>query len=185
MKSMKSMKGRKNLKGLRNQAGATVLELLLWSVGAIVIIALGAYAFIRFQENNRVGETTRQLVELTAVIKGLYPEPNYNGVSPAQIVQAKKAPSSMASGSTLINKFGGTVLITATAYNGGVDNAFSITYPGVPTSECNSVLSSVQQNFVEIRVGSTVIKDAATTLSSAAVTTACANPTNTLLFVGV
>ncbi len=183
---MKSMKNMKSMKSFRAQAGATVLELLLWSVGAIVIIALGAYAFIRFQENNRVGETTRQLVELTAVIKGLYPDPNYTGITPKQIVDAKKAPSNMASGTTLINKFGGTVLIVPTSYNGATgDNAFLITYPGVPTSECNSILSSVQQNFAEIKVGSTVIKDAATALSSAAVTTACANPTNTLYFTGV
>ena len=178
------MKGFTNM-SQRNQRGATTLELLFWSIGAIAIIGLAAIAFITYQGNQRVATTQAQIMELSGAIKGLYPDPNYNGVTPKQIVDAKKAPAGMASGTTLVSRFGSIVAIAPAAYNGGTDNAFQITYPGVPTSECNSLIGGLGQNFVELRVGTTVVKDATTPINSAAVTTACANPTNSLVFLGV
>lgn len=172
----------RSFRSLKKQRGATILELALWSAGALVVIALAAYGYLKFSENNRTAATQQQLLDLQSGIRQLYVDPNFNGLTPAQIINSGKSPSGMASGTNLVNKWGGIVTLAAASLNGGTDNAFAIGFPQVPRAECNSLISGLAQNFSVITVGSTTVKDASTPVNPATVTTACNNPANTITF---
>jgi len=164
----------------RRQRGATVLELALWSGGALLVIALAAYGFLKFSENNRTAATQQQLLDLSSSVRQLYPDPNFAGLTVTQIKDSGKAPGGMLSGDNLVNKWGGLVTVAPSSINSGNNNAFAIGFPQVPRSECNSLVAGLQQNFVAITVNSTTVKDPVTPLVSATVTTAC-NTTNNLI----
>lgn len=170
--------------------GFTLIELSIAIVAALVLIGIGLYFYNNVKNETGAMNATNGVTAISSAVKALYPNPSYTGLTGALLIQAGKAPANMISGTgtsaTLVNNWGGTVTVLPVAYNGGTDNAMEITYPSVPRSACNSVVSAAGANFQKIDVNSTVVKDdsAATPIvaNPASVATACATENNTLKF---
>ncbi len=179
----------KKYRNIPNQKGLTLLELLL-AIGLVaVVIGVAIYIFGGAQSGTNAYKGTQNVLTISAAVKGLYPTPNYNGVSAAVIASSKKVPDVYVSGANLVNPWGQNITVAAVNVGTGTNNGFTITDPGIPTNECNSIASAVQSNFQKLTIGATVVKDdtAATPVvySPGAAATACAAAaSNSLIFQG-
>jgi len=176
-------------KSKSRQTGYGLIELML-SVLVIAII-IGGVIGIYYLVNSGANATRhqQQLLSLVGAVKDIYRTPTYAGVSATQVIQTKKAPPNMVSGTgsgaTLTNPWSGTITIASTNVGAGTDNGFVITTPQIPTSECNSIVAALETNFVEVDVNGTTVKDQATPLDPAALTTACASNVNTIALTAI
>lgn len=162
--------------------GFSLIELLLVLA---VLVGLIVGGFVLYQQNAegvRSDQAQKQLLGLRSGIARLYTTPTYTGISAATIINAGQAPSNMVNGTNLQAPWGGAVTVAAANWNGGTDNAFTITFANVPRSECNTMASAVQNSFVGVTVGTTVIKNATTQFNSGTLATACANDSNNLVY---
>jgi len=173
----------------KKQKGFTLLEIML----ALVVASLLIYAvFVIFrpaQEGANTQSAQNNLFGLHAGAKRICPRPgNCLTLDAAQVIQSGQAPSDMVNGSgasaTLVSPWGEAVTVAIGSVGAGTNNAYIYTFNGVPRSECNTFVSSVQNNFAEVTVGTTTVKDASTPYSTAAAVTACDNDTNNLVFAG-
>lgn len=165
---------------LRRQRGASLLEGIAY-LGVAALVVLGAVslltsAFANAQSNRSVEE----LVSIRTAVKKLYmgqPGGYVAGDLTATMVAARVFPGSLTvSGNDVTNSFGGGVFITG---NGAT---FTITYAGVPRSECINIISSasgwtkIDQNALNPITAFPVSTAAATATCS--VTTAAGNTLN-------
>lgn len=178
-----------SIQNRKNQAGYSLIEI---SIALIIVIGAAVAAYALYQQSKASQEAQaaqQQVMGTVAAIKGIYSRPNFNGLTPAVLANSGRVPNDMISGTTLTNVFGGNVLVAAANVAGGTDNGYTITYPQVGRAQCNSVVSGLRETFRKIEVGSTAVKDSTiatpVVYSETAVTTACNNETNTLVFTGV
>jgi hypothetical protein len=128
------------------------------------------------------------VLELQGNVRSISKGPTHAQATTANLILADKAPASLCQKpcTALTNNFGGAVVVAPADYSTGTNNAFSISTALIGRSECNSIISSVQDNFQRIVVGaSTVVKDASagTNPTTASIGAACDNDTNTLVLV--
>ena len=128
---------------LRRQRGASLLEGIAY-LGIAAIVVLGAVSLLT--NAFATAQSNRGIEELTALrtsIKKLYMgQPGGYGASSsmnAALIAAKALPATLtvsdASTSELRNGWNGTVTIT------GYTGAFTITYTGVPQTDCINLIS--------------------------------------------
>jgi type II secretory pathway pseudopilin PulG len=168
--------------GLR-QKGFTAIELMF----ALGVIAFGTVALVLVSRNNTNKQNANIMVsDVSALVQNIQSgfassSTGYTGLENTSAISMGLVPSdlkfSTAAGSSTINsKFtGGTVTIAAV----GTD-AFSIAYTNVPTSVCNSVITTLGGSaFTKVEVGGTTVFEndtgANTPLSPASVGTACSS----------
>lgn len=185
----KKMKMVPRYKAKGRQSGYGLIELMLSVL--VIAIVIGGVVATYFLVNSGASATRhqQQLLSLVGGVKDIYRTPTYAGVSAAQLIQTKKAPPNMVSGTggsaTLTNPWSGTITIAATNVGAGTDNGFIITTPQIPTSECNSIVSALETNFTEIAVNGTTVKDQATPLNTQTLTTACAANVNVIALTSI
>ncbi len=171
-----------------NNKGFTLIELSITIVAALVLVGIGLYFYNNVKNETGAMNATNGVTAISSAVKALYPNPSYTGLTSALLIQAGKAPQNMVSGApgaqTLVNNWGGTVTVAPVAYNGGTANAMAITFPNVPRSACNSVVSAAAANFQIITVNGTEIKNDLTPLaaSPAATAAACNSENNAMIF---
>jgi type II secretory pathway pseudopilin PulG len=175
-----------NLPKKRRQKGFTLAEILF---GLVIIIAGAVIALTAFNQANSSQEGKEaqdQITQILGAVRKVYPGPSYNGVSATSLVNRGVAPSTMVSGTTLVNTYGGTVTLAAASVASGTDNAVTITFPQVPRAECNVIIAQTHSLFGRVVVGTTSVKDqfAATpsAFNSATMETACNNERNSIAF---
>lgn len=163
--------------------GFSLIEMMI--VIALIAVLLGIALIMYFNANSggRAYNAQSGLLQLQTAVRTINPSPAYTGINEQILIDSDKAPSNMVSGNTLTNVWGGTVTVGPESINGGTDNAFSVTYGSVPRNECSTIVASVSQNFAEISVEGTTVRDAANpNPSSATVVSACNNTSNTIVF---
>jgi len=167
------------------QRGLTLIELIIF------ILLLGvAFAVIFTQAGGIQGafnsyayktqlETVVSCIESRGKSVG-----SYTGISSLSLVQTRCAPTNMINGNTLQSEFG-PVVINPQSLDGGNDNAYSVSYAGVPPQVCSNLVSSSLQSYRTINVAGVAVKDDATpNPATDAIEAACAPARNTIEFIG-
>jgi len=134
----------------RNQAGLTLVEVLLVLAIAAVAIVGGTILFSTASTNQRITQTVGHVSTLASGIRRMYStQAQYTGVDEAFALQNDIVPTDMAVGTTAIrNAFGGQVGIQASGTN---DLNFAITFENVPNGACVELV----QAFVTQGAGNT------------------------------
>lgn len=174
-----------NRSNRRQQGGFTLAEILF---ALIIIIAGAVLALTAFNQasSSQAGKATQdQITQVLGAARKVYPGPNYNGASAASLINRGVAPSTMVNGLTLVNSYGGSVVVAAASVASGTDNAIALTWPLVPRAECNVVIAQTHSLFGRIVVGTTTVKDqyAATPVpfNNSLTETACNNERNSMV----
>lgn len=127
--------------------GATEQQMILAAAGIIVAIAAGA-AFVVHQSSR--GKAEWQLVDsLVGNIRELYQGVAYpaQDLSSDLISQQRVGNARTASGTTIYSNFGGVILPQ------GAGGAFTVTDPGVPQTQCVTMLRSIPATgYIQVAV---------------------------------
>lgn len=173
----------------RRQAGFSLIEIGIVLV-IVAIIAVLVYSKYSTINNRRIAQAEADRVsQLISNIRARYSQvPDFNGITPAIVINNGAAPSEMVSGTTLKSGWATTVSV-APATLSTANDAFQITYT-VPKQYCSEFVQAAAGSAQKVTVGSgaspTVIKDdiAGTAYNVAAVGTACsAGATATVNFI--
>lgn len=156
----------KNFNQARNQAGFSLIELLL--VLAIVA-ALAVAAFIvypRVQAGRNASYESQVLSSAQAGVKALFTTNNYRNLSKAAAFNAEIFPKNMNLSTTSIqNQWAGEVDVGPSTAAGAADAGtgparfFRFVYPGVPTDVCIRLAGAAVQNFGTVLVGTEVVQN--------------------------
>lgn len=170
---------RKGFLGFRSkkQKGFTLLELLLVLALIISAIAILFFLFTKVQNKSTSQAESQNLVSMAADVKGLFqPQGNFTGITDQVLVQNNVPPTSMVSGTNIVNGWGGAVTVAAA---GTGDSQATFQYDGVPTGDsCSSFVQNSQSAFAVVKVNGQTVKDStAGTLFSAATLGAACNGT--------
>ncbi len=161
----------------RNQAGLTLIELMIGIAIVLLITAVTVAIAANVRSDQKTSELHTQIVQISSSLSGLAPNGDYTGITEKTLIDAGKVPASWIVGTgesaKLMASFGGPITVAA-----GTGTGLNITVSDVPSSACASVLTNVQQNFTKLTVGSTEV----TTRTPAAFATACANGPVDLVF---
>ena len=157
----------KNFNQARNQAGFSLIELLLVLA---IIAALAVAAFIvypRVQAGRNATYESQVLSSAQAGVKALFTNNNFDKINKASAFNAEIFPKNMNLSSTSIkNQWDGDVDVVPSASDGGAataagtpDRYFKITYPNVPTDVCIRLAGAAVQNFGTVLVNGVIVQD--------------------------
>jgi prepilin-type N-terminal cleavage/methylation domain-containing protein len=172
----------------RRQAGLTLIELL---------IALALIAFLTFLIFGRGNEaqiradvsSERDFVQsLLPSIRQQKTGASYAGVTATTLINSGTIDKSRISGTSLVNTVSSPLTIAAASFNGGTDNAFQLTNPGLPRATCVTVSQSLASiSFVQqLTINGTLVKDTTANLEPTAATigAGCTDQNNSVVIVG-
>ena len=174
---MKSIKDR--YKKLR-QRGLTLIEAAMVLAIATLVVAGIMIFFQSASINNKTNEAMAQLNSLQSSVRSVYAgQSTYVGLTEADLINAKTVPSKMVSGTGLRHAFNAAITI-APASVGGTDNAFTVTYVGVPQEACSKMgLFDLGTGVARFSIqGNDILTDADRTQTVAEVTAACDSANN-------
>jgi hypothetical protein len=164
----------------KKQRGVTLAEALITVIIAALLIGLGIGGFVVARNYLSSTGTTRDLSLITVAVNDTYKSGNFASLTPAVIAGTKKLPDNMIVAGVVRNRFGQAIGFAPVTYPAGApaNNAYSLSYPGIPTAVCSSVIGDNLASFPRIAVGATVVQDklAATPVvaDDATIATACA-----------
>lgn len=174
---------RKSFRKPRAEQGLTLIETLLVLVILAIVAGLAIIFYQQASQSQRAKAAQDQVLQLIAAVRSLIPGPNYAGLNGSILIQAGKVPSNMVSGTNIINTFGAQVTVAPATVNSIANAGFTVTYPGVGRSECNTLVGTMHPQFHRVVVGTTTLKDIDTATNNTApgqIATACDNDVNTL-----
>lgn len=154
----------------KTKRGFTLIEILL-VVGFIAIAGVVVYStFNKVQTGNLANTEARNIQTLRAGIKGLYgAKQDFTGLTNTVARQAKLVPENMvgSGAADIVSGFGTPVTVTSFAAGFGTNpianNAFTISYTGVPSSACSKLVSAIAPSFNRVTIGTTVVRDTVAT----------------------
>jgi type II secretory pathway pseudopilin PulG len=169
-------------------AGFSLIELLLvigFIAGALV---LAFVTYPKVQATNRANVEAQHITIFSGGIKNLYATAqNFATLTNTVLLQAKIVPDDLQVADPLItNIWGGAITVAPAAGN----LSYTITYAGVPRSECVKLGTSVSVNFLKLTIQGTTIFDRTATggsvnLDPALVSATCVDgQVNALVFTG-
>lgn len=168
-------------KDIKNQVGATLLELVM-AIGIIAVIAIAAISYFNTANDaNKVNDEVKNINTLSAAIRNMFnSQGDYAGLTNTVIIKSGAFPDRMRVGSS-------TTLIKNSWLNDGVDvapanamgtanDSFTVTYKGVPERACVDITSKTFRFYDKVAVAGTQIT------GSASATTLCKAGANTIVF---
>ncbi len=169
-----------NSKGRKNEAGFSLLELLLVvGVGALLLLA-GIATYRLVTQGNNVNDAVRILATIKQQTQRAFQGQRTYGASGTDLTPTLVAMDAFPSGvldggtpPTARHPWGDLILITAE------DQEFDITYQLVPSDACIQLGTTFDQedsDFIELDVNGTVF-DATNPVTVAGLTTACTSAT--------
>ena len=123
----------------RRQKGLTLIELLI----ALALIAF--FTFLIFGRGNEAQtradvSAERDFVQsLLPSIRGLKDGASYAAVSTQTLINSGTVDRSRINGTDLVNTQAGVMTVAPGNWNGGTNNAFVVTNPGLPRAICTAV----------------------------------------------
>lgn len=170
----------KKLNSLKKQAGASLIEFMIY-VGLAALVIAGAVNWaISASTQQSVNGLLSDLTGLNSTIKALFRgQSTYGTVSLNTVLIAnKRLPNSMTvSGSTVKHSLGGDLTVT------GADTIYTMTLTEIPTEVCTEVAAK-SNGFKSIKIGSAAaITDFPISVATAS-TQCSASEKVTLIFTG-
>lgn len=182
------------LNARRTQKGVTLVETLI-VIGILAIIILTAliiYPLVKASvlSNREASNMSTIAASLANVYAG---SSSYAGLTTAIAIDEKVFPTSMLQGTpptTATNSFGGTVVLApATPPGGQANTGYTITSNNISDNACSKIVNTESGAFDAVSIDGTVVKaNSSSTVSTAAVATACSATATTdahvLVFTG-
>lgn len=196
MKQVNNARTRKP--GMKSQKGFSLLEVGLAIIIALIVAAIALVSYNAISRDQQAENAQKTLLALVSGAKSLGQGGRFTGLTTQVMIDSGKVPDGLADGAVINNPFGGRFEVAATGVAGGSNNAVAVCVTNVGRSECNSMVNGSSGAFGRIGVAQgsvasctgtagTSVKDrwAATPIvpTTASVTTACGNESNTLVFV--
>jgi type II secretory pathway pseudopilin PulG len=142
----------------------------LLGVAAVVLVLYQVFGA------NKTQQAMSDMTQLQSNSQSLYSSQNtFTTLTTAVAIGAKLAPSSMITGATLTNPWGGTVAI---AVNAGNATQFDITEPNVPNDACAKMGVGIN-TAVGLKINGTAL---ALPIDAGTAATKCDQTANTLVF---
>lgn len=144
-------------------------------IGLIAVGAVAGLAYTGFSAN-KTSTAVTDLNQLVANIQALYStQATFTSLSNTTAINAKLAPSSMISGTTLVNPWAGTVTVAVASGNA---SQFTATTTNVPTDSCAKMATMVP-SIVGLTINGT---SPSMPVDAGIAATACSSATNTLVY---
>jgi|APAra7269096613_1048513.scaffolds.fasta_scaffold00203_13 hypothetical protein len=157
----------------RRARGNAVLFTLLSMVIGGIVVAIGV---TQYQDADRAATVQATVAEVNTIIgnvKQNYGQYSYSGLTTGIAVGSRVIPEGLqVSETTARNKFGGTIEMRELGTGTGTAE---LVYPNIPRALCSSVINGTQGLAREIRIGTTVVKEANRAVDVAALNTGCSS----------
>lgn len=168
-----------SMKSIKNQVGATLLELVM-SIGIMAVIAIAAIAYFNTaNDSNKVGDEVKNLNALTGAIRQMFDsQGDYAGIDNKTVIKSGAFPDRMRTSNVNYIKnswLTNGVVVTPATVSGTANDGFNITYSGVPERACVDLTTKTFRYYETVKIGATTVTGAASA------TTAC-GATNTIVF---
>ena len=175
---------------MKKQKGFTLVELLL-VLGIMALGAVVAYITVpKVRATSNANAEATVVNTLAAGVKNVYAGSNsFKKLTNKVLIDAKAVPERMLTetASQLVNTFGGDVTVTPTKLGTvAADNsAYQIVSTNVPDAECVKLATGVGNNFSEVIVNTTKVRQYPKTdpVDPALASTSCTGDANTLTFI--
>ncbi|KUM05607.1 hypothetical protein KIF53_13950 [Chromobacterium subtsugae] len=170
---------------LKRQAGIDLIQLSV-AVGIIAFILSIGFLVVpsimtNIKSNSETSDLQQEVSQAQRVFGSGVPAA---GLTNQLAISLKLMAADRVSGTTILNRFGGTVTWSAIDYYASKD-AVQLVSTGYSSEACLRLVPNIQSLFVQIQVGTTTVKDlkAGVALNAAALATACnASTSNTLTY---
>lgn len=129
----------------------TLLALVLGGIG----VAVGVQQYQDAERSTTVQSTVAEVNAIMGAAKQNFGQYSYAGLTTAIAVGSQVIPQSMANGVSAINRFGQPVDLVVTAPGAGTA---TLTYEGVPSNVCTSIVNGTQAPARAVTVGSSPAK---------------------------
>jgi len=142
----------------QEEGGFTLVELVV--VLAIIVVAIGAFLARQSatSQSSRVMTEAGNLQTVVGKINSTFAgRTSYAGATTAFLLAQGAFPTSMVSGTNVVNGWNGNVTVAPGAGSTSVD----ITYADVPSSACIEFVANTSKSYRTVTVGSTVVKTTA------------------------
>lgn len=173
-------------RGLKKQAGYSTVEIVIGIVIVGLMLAGAVSAGSSLYSDQKVDAESKRIVQMVTKLRGYYAtSPDFTGVTTATAINIEAAAKDAVSGTTIKNRFGGTVElapVTVVATNDGLE----LTLTGLSKAECNTFTKQVGGMFYSAKIGTTSVKaDSTATVNTATLEGACAAASNTVVLVAM
>jgi hypothetical protein len=124
--------------GAARKRGVTLIEAVLYISIALALIVGGLVFFQQASLAQRTNSAVRNISAIASETRGLYQQQNnFDGFTQAALINAGAIPSSLISGSNLVNEWGGTITAASTGSGDTPPHSgFQVVYPNLPTAAC-------------------------------------------------
>lgn len=153
------------------QTGNALLYTLLALVLSGIGLSVGVQQYQEAERSALVQATVGEINTIIGVAKQNFGQYNFNGLNTAAAVSSQVIPAYLANGTSANNKFGGTITLEA----GSTVGTAVLTYEGVPSSLCLSIVNGTQALARQIQVAETDVKPLDSTVNIATLTTQCSS----------
>ncbi len=157
------------------QRGFFSVDLGLGLLIGSLLIGIAALAFSKNFRNTSLTANTQYIRTIASNAKASYGQRGvYGEVTTAMAVSSKLIPEELRDGQavTATNPYGG--VITVTPANGtGTNDLLVLSWPNVPSNQCNDLVTSVERDMRRITVNAVVVKPLDGVLNNATTATNC------------
>lgn len=150
------------------QQGATIFEILAWSILSLVVLGGAVVIWRTATENITISSTQKEIMTIQSNVRSLFAgQDGYEGLSTSVVIKGGMALPYMISSENssdggensstdvLVNKYKGKVEVDPDSNN---SRQFTIKYTNIPQNVCIK-LSSLEGDWEEVTVGSQKIKN--------------------------
>lgn len=159
------------------QSGFTLVELGIVVAIAAVIIGIGLVVVPSVLAATRANGEISDLPAISTKIQRAFAnQPNFSTpttASMAVLVNLRVFPENMVSGTTVTNRWGGSLTAAVSTLQTANDSV-TLTDTNVPGPECNQVVQGIDRSYRQIKVNATTVKaDGDAQVNLATLGTAC------------
>jgi translation initiation factor 1 (eIF-1/SUI1) len=160
----------------RNQRGNALVFAMLGLVVSAIALATGINAYKDGETSNASQATISEVNAIIGNAKASFGQYAYSGLTTAISVNNAVIPSTMASGTSAVNRYSGAVTL--------VDNTSTTTstallsYANVPSEQCVRIITGTQAMARRVTVGGTDVKALDSSIVMATLAAQCSSATN-------
>lgn len=162
----------------RKQRGQMSIEYIVIIALVAIVLAGMVYFFTVGRVATKVDNTVKGVSYALTKAQALYMnDPQmFTNVSATSLINNGGVPDSLNGGTVINSPFGGTIDVApAAVYGGAAGSGIQFVIPQVPSTGCSDLVNGLSSAFVNVTVGTTVIRSNGTNVANYADTlgTAC------------